>query len=75
VRCNETCRASVELKGRRGVVASGALRRLSVAERRLRLRLSSAGKRMLRPGSYQLTLTLTDRAGNTRTIVRSLHAE
>jgi hypothetical protein len=75
VRCNEICRASAELKGRRGVVASGARRGLSVAERRLRLRFTSAGKRMLRPGTYQLTLTLTDRAGNTRTIVRSLHVE
>jgi Ca2+-binding RTX toxin-like protein len=73
VRCNELCRVSAELKGRRGgVVATGARRGLSYAARRLRLNFTAAGKRALRPGIYQLAITLTDRAGNSNTIVRSL---
>jgi RTX calcium-binding nonapeptide repeat (4 copies) len=75
VRCNEMCRASAELKGRRGVVASSSKHGLSGRERRLRLWFSAAGKRALRPGRYQLTVTLTDRAGNASTITRALRVK
>ncbi|MDA0160302.1 hypothetical protein OM076_08505 [Solirubrobacter ginsenosidimutans] len=75
VRCNEICRASAEITGSRGTVASGARPGLSFQERRMRVRLSAAGKRALRPGRYQLKVTLTDRAGNKTTIVRPLRVK
>ena len=61
-----------QLTGSRGTVATAVQNGFSLQERPLRLRLSAAGKRALRPGRYKLTLTLTDRAGNETTIARTL---
>lgn len=71
-RCNEVCRASAVLRGRGGTLASGALHGLSAGERHLRLRLNKTGRRKLRAGRLQISLTLIDRAGNSTSVVRSL---
>ena len=68
VRCDEPCRVRAELTGRRGVAARGELTRLSAQVRTLRL----TSRRAWRPGRYTLTLTITDRGGNARRIVRTL---
>src|SRR5262249_2999308 len=68
VRCDEPCRVHAELTGKQGVAARGALTQFSAQARTLRLK----SRRAARPGRYSLTLTVTDRAGNARRIVRTL---
>ncbi len=78
-----TVRASartVRALKRRGVRANGVLGRGSVptpaaGSRTVRVRLNATGRRALRRlagGSYTLTVTVKDAAGNTRTLMRTL---
>ena len=72
LRCNELCGATAQLKGKRGVVATGALKQLALGPRMLRVKLTTAGRRALRTGKYELTVTVTDGAGNARRVVRTV---
>jgi Ca2+-binding RTX toxin-like protein len=72
VRCNELCTAEATLKGRHGTVATGSLKGSSTSRRTLRLRLTAAGRHALSRGRYTLTVTVTDGAGNTDSVVRTL---
>ena len=71
VRCTEPCGATAQLKGKRGVVARGALKQLALGPRTLRLKLTNAGRRALRTGQYELTVR-SPTVGNARRVVRTL---
>jgi Ca2+-binding RTX toxin-like protein len=68
VRCDEPCRLSATLSRRGRTIATATRAAPSAAERLLRLRV----KRTPARGSYRLTLTLTDLAGNAATTVRTI---